>query len=99
VRLEAMTASVIIGELKKLQEKAGQWCHSTRQREGRRIGELRSEGRLHRVDTDENRRRSAWSPVRDSSSLAAPNREGKGGEGRGGAGLYRGGLHGQLRCE
>jgi hypothetical protein len=54
VRLEATIASVIVGELEKLQEKAGQWCHSTRQREGRRIGESRSEGRLHHVDTDEN---------------------------------------------
>jgi hypothetical protein len=51
------------------------------------------------VDTDENRRRSARSPARDSSSLAALNREGKGGEGRRGARLYRGGLHGQLRRE
>jgi hypothetical protein len=42
---------------------------------------------------------SARSPARNFTSLAAPNREGKGGEGRGGVGLYRGGLHGQLRRE
>jgi hypothetical protein len=30
VRLETTTASVIIEELKKLQEKARQWCHSMR---------------------------------------------------------------------
>jgi hypothetical protein len=91
VRLEATAASVIVRELEKLQEKVGQWCHSMRQREGRRIGESRSEGRLHRVDTDENRWWSARSPARDSSSLAAPNREGEGRERRGGAGLYSGG--------
>jgi hypothetical protein len=53
VRLEATAALVIVGELEKLQENAGQWCHSTRQREGRRIGESRSEGRLHRVRIDD----------------------------------------------
>jgi hypothetical protein len=40
-RPEATAASVIVGELEKLQEKAGQWCHSTRQREGRRRGSSR----------------------------------------------------------
>jgi hypothetical protein len=57
VRLETTTASVVVGELEKLQEKEGQWCHSMRQREGRIIGESRSEGRLHRVDTNEIRQR------------------------------------------
>jgi hypothetical protein len=35
----------------------------------------------------------------NSSSLAASNQGGKGGEGRGGVEPYRGGLHGQLRRE
>jgi hypothetical protein len=35
----------------------GRGYQSTLQREGRRIEESRSEGRLHRVDTDEIRRR------------------------------------------
>jgi hypothetical protein len=52
-RLEATAASVVVEELEKLQEKAWQWCHSTRQREGRRIGESRSEGRLHCVRIDD----------------------------------------------
>jgi hypothetical protein len=30
VRLETTTASVVVVELEKLQEKAGQWFHSTR---------------------------------------------------------------------
>jgi hypothetical protein len=41
VRLEATAVSVIVGELEKLQEKVGQWCHSTCQREGRRRGSSR----------------------------------------------------------
>jgi hypothetical protein len=42
---------------------------------------------------------SARSPARNFTSLAASNREGRGGEGRGSVGLYRDGLDGQLRRE
>jgi hypothetical protein len=54
---------------------------------------------LHRVRIDDVWRRHLRAPAMNSSSLAAPNQEEKGGEGRGGVGLYRGGLHGQLRRE
>jgi hypothetical protein len=54
---------------------------------------------LHRVGIDGDWRRKLRAPVSDSSSLAAPYREGKGGERRGGVGLYRSGLDGQLRRE
>jgi hypothetical protein len=44
VRLEATAALVVIGELEKLREKAGQGYQSTLQREGRRRGSSRGEG-------------------------------------------------------
>jgi hypothetical protein len=44
VRLGTTTASVVVGELEKLQEKAGQRCHSTCQKEGRRLGGSRGKG-------------------------------------------------------
>jgi hypothetical protein len=44
VRLEATAASVVIRELEKLREKAGQGYQSTLQREGRRRGSSRGEG-------------------------------------------------------
>jgi hypothetical protein len=36
--LETTAASVVVGVLEILREKAGQECYSTRQREGRRLG-------------------------------------------------------------
>jgi hypothetical protein len=44
VRLEATAASVVVGELEKLREKAGQGYQSTFQREGRREREFEGRG-------------------------------------------------------
>jgi hypothetical protein len=43
-RLEMTAASVLVGKLEILREKAGQGCYSTRPREGRRLGGLRGKG-------------------------------------------------------
>jgi hypothetical protein len=82
VRLETTTASAVVGELEKLQEKAGQRCHSTRQREGRRLGGSRGKGE---AGPRRNRRRLAAAPVSSDDEIEQPGgvfyrgkREGKG---------------------
>jgi hypothetical protein len=82
VWLETTTASVVVGEFEKLQEKAGQRCYSTRQREGRRLGGLRGKGE---AGPRRNRRRLAVAPVSSGYEIEQPGgvfcrgkREGKG---------------------
>jgi hypothetical protein len=54
---------------------------------GKGGGTRGEEGMLHRVEIDSDWRRKMRAPASDSSSLAAPNREEKGGERRGGLGF------------
>jgi hypothetical protein len=84
-------ASVIVGELGRLREKAGQTITRRSRERGEGGGARGEEGMLHRVRIDGDWWRKLRAPVSDSSSLAAPNREGKVGERSGGAGLYSGG--------
>jgi hypothetical protein len=49
VRLETTAASVVVGVLEKLQQRARKGCQSTRQREGRRFGGSREKGGLNRI--------------------------------------------------
>jgi hypothetical protein len=68
-RLEMMAASVIVGELEILREKAGQGCYLTRPREGRRLGGSRGKGEAgpHR-----NQRRLAASPASSGDEFQQP---------------------------
>jgi hypothetical protein len=81
-RLETTAASVIIGELKMLQGKVGQWCYSTRPREGRRLGGSGGKGE---AGPRRNRRCLAMAPVSSGDEIEQPGgvfcrgkREGKG---------------------
>jgi hypothetical protein len=99
VRLEATTASVVIGELEKLREKAGQAINRCSRERGEGEGARREKGRLHRVGIDDVWRRNLQPPASDLSSPAASFQRGKGGAREGSAGLYRRGLHDHLICE
>jgi hypothetical protein len=90
---------VVVGELEKLQGKAAQGYHSMRQREGRRRDQRRARGD---ACPSRNRPRTVAdmaAPARKLGSLAARIREERGGERRGGAGLYSGGLEDHLLAE
>jgi hypothetical protein len=63
-------ASVIVGELEKLQEKARQRYHSMRQREGGRIGGSRGEGE---ASPRRNRRCLAVAPVSSGEEIEQPS--------------------------
>jgi hypothetical protein len=80
--LEATAASVVIGGLEKLREKARQAINRCYRERGKGGGTRGEEGMLHRIEIDSDWRRKLRAPASDSSSLAAPNREGKGGERR-----------------
>jgi hypothetical protein len=64
-----MAALVIIGELEKLHEKAGQRYHSMHQREGRRRGGLRGEGE---ASPRRNRRYLATESVNSGEEFQQP---------------------------
>jgi hypothetical protein len=68
-RLEMTAASVIVGELEILREKAGQGCYSTRPREGRRLGGSRGKGE---AGPRRNRRRLAASPASSDDEFQQP---------------------------
>jgi hypothetical protein len=87
--LEATAASVVVGVLEKLREKAGQGYHSTRQREGRRRDQRRERGDAYPCRNRPRTKADMVAPARKLSSLAARIREERGGERREGAGLYR----------
>jgi hypothetical protein len=69
VRLETTMASVVVGELEKLQEKTGKRCHSTRQREGRRLGGSRGKGE---AGPRQNQRPLAAAPVSSGDEIEQP---------------------------
>jgi hypothetical protein len=94
-----MAASVVVGVLGKLREKAGQGYHSTRQSEGRRRDQRRERGDAYPSRNCPRTEADTAAPARKLSSLAARDREERGGERRGGAGLYRGGLEDHLFAE
>jgi hypothetical protein len=94
-----MAASVVVGVLEKLREKAGQGYHSTRQREGRRRDQRWERGDAYPSQNHPRTEADTAAPARKLSSLAARDREERGGERRGGAGFYRGGLEDHLLME
>jgi hypothetical protein len=83
VRLESAAASVVVGELEILREKAGQGYQSMLQREGRRRGSSRGEGE---ASPRRNRRRLAAEPASSGERFEQPGgvfSEGKGRSERG----------------
>jgi hypothetical protein len=60
---------VVVGELEKLQEKAGQRHHSTRQREGSRRGVFKGEGE---AAPRQNRRCLAVAPASSGEEFQQP---------------------------
>jgi hypothetical protein len=68
-RLETTAASVIVGELEILREKAGQGCDSTLLREGKRLGGSRGKGE---AGPRRNRRCLAASPASSSDEFQQP---------------------------
>jgi hypothetical protein len=85
-RLEATTASVVVGVLEKLREKAGQGHHSTRQREGRRGDQRRERGDAYPRQNRPRTEADTAALVRELGSLGAQIREERGRERRGGLG-------------
>jgi hypothetical protein len=84
--LEATAASVVVGELEKLREKAGQGYESMLQREGRRLGSSRGEGE---TSPRWNRRRLAAEPASSGERFEQPGGVFSEGKGRGERGECR----------
>jgi hypothetical protein len=80
--LETTAASVVVGVLEILREKAGQGCYSTRPREGRRLGGSRGKGG---AEPRRNRRCTVAAPAGSGDEIEQPGgfffgekREGRG---------------------
>jgi hypothetical protein len=97
--LESTAASVVVGGLEKLREKAGQAINRRSRERGEGGGARGEKGRLHHVRIDDDWRRKLRAPVSDLSSPAASFQRGKGGARGGVQGLYSRGLHDQLNRE